>query len=74
MISGTKTWPPYSFSCIGIPKMSAVQDWVPSVALVTQTVSGNRVVSDRLMNSGVIIAPITAAPTQGSTSSFLAAL
>ena len=47
---------------------------VPSVALVTQTVSGNRVVSDRLMNSGVIIAPITAAPTQGSTSSFLAAL
>ena len=39
-----------------------------------QTVLANCFTLDRLMNSGVMSAPMTVAPTHGSTLSFLAAL
>ncbi len=71
MINGTNTCPPYSFSCIGRPKMSATQEVVPSVSLVVHTVLAALVSA---MKSGVITAAITVAPTQGSTFSFFAAL
>ena len=54
--------------------MSAMQESVPSVGLVVQTVDGIAVGSDSIMNSGVNSAAMIVAPSHGSMFSFLAAL
>ncbi len=69
--SGTKTWPPYSLSCSGRPKIRATQLSVPRVALVVHTVLAE---SLSALNSGVISASMMAPPIHGSTLSFLAPL